>query len=153
MKTNYVAGFLFSPSQDRVALIRKLKPDWQKGKLNAIGGKKGDHDTDETWHQAMTREFLEETGVTIPPDLWQHTVTLHNPRFECRFFRAFSDQVDDVRPMEEEQVVVLPVMEALTHPIIPNLLWLIPFQLDLGLSCPVTIRDGFERGGGIKVPK
>lgn len=39
--TIYVAGFLFGPMprHNYVALIRKNKPDWQKGKLNGIGGK------------------------------------------------------------------------------------------------------------------
>ena len=35
----YVAGFLFSNDYKYVALIKKEKPAWQKGKLNAIGGK------------------------------------------------------------------------------------------------------------------
>jgi hypothetical protein len=34
-----VAGFLFRNNDTEVALIRKNKPDWQKGKLNGIGGK------------------------------------------------------------------------------------------------------------------
>jgi 8-oxo-dGTP diphosphatase len=37
--TQYVLGFLFDPSQKDVVLIKKLKPEWQKGKLNGVGGK------------------------------------------------------------------------------------------------------------------
>lgn len=35
----YVAGFLFSEDGEYVALVEKQKPEWQKGKYNAIGGK------------------------------------------------------------------------------------------------------------------
>ena len=35
----YVAGFMFSEDRRLVALIRKSKPEWQKGKLNGIGEK------------------------------------------------------------------------------------------------------------------
>ena len=36
---NYCAGFLFDPEKELVVLIEKQKPAWQKGKLNAVGGK------------------------------------------------------------------------------------------------------------------
>jgi len=39
MKTKYVCGFLFDMAFKHVALINKVRPDWQKGKLNGIGGK------------------------------------------------------------------------------------------------------------------
>jgi 8-oxo-dGTP diphosphatase len=35
----YVLGFMFSSDHSEVALIRKRKPEWQRGKLNGIGGK------------------------------------------------------------------------------------------------------------------
>lgn len=56
---NYVAGFLFSENLLSVALIRKEKPAWQKGCLNAIGGK---IEENETPFEAMKREFTEEAG-------------------------------------------------------------------------------------------
>lgn len=39
----YVLGFAFTPKDlkgnQKVVLIEKLKPEWQKGKFNGIGGK------------------------------------------------------------------------------------------------------------------
>lgn len=58
----YVAGFLFSSDGTMVALVEKQKPDWQKGKLNAIGGK---IEEGESALQAMQREFKEEAGLDI----------------------------------------------------------------------------------------
>ena len=59
---DYVAGFCFSECGGRVALIRKLKPEWQRGLLNGIGGKM---EPGESLHSAMVREFEEETGAHV----------------------------------------------------------------------------------------
>ena len=36
--TEYVVGFMLSIDGEDVALIRKERPAWQKGRLNGIGG-------------------------------------------------------------------------------------------------------------------
>lgn len=69
----YVAGFALSRDRRYVLLIRKARPSWQRGKLNAIGGKV---DPGETPRQAMAREFSEEAGVYTRPDHWDHFATL-----------------------------------------------------------------------------
>lgn len=56
----YVVGFMFSDNLKVVALIRKQKPEWQKGKLNGVGGKV---EPGEDSMSAMRREFVEEAGV------------------------------------------------------------------------------------------
>jgi 8-oxo-dGTP pyrophosphatase MutT (NUDIX family) len=58
VKDRYVLGFVFSQACDRVLLIWKNRPAWQKDKLNGIGGK---IEAGETPKQAMEREFTEET--------------------------------------------------------------------------------------------
>jgi len=65
----YVCGFLFHYGDNnraipaQVLLIKKSRPDWQKYYLNGIGGL---INSDETPHEAMRREFREETGLDIP---------------------------------------------------------------------------------------
>jgi 8-oxo-dGTP pyrophosphatase MutT (NUDIX family) len=56
----YVAGFLFTADLQQVVLIWKNKPQWQAGKVNAVGGKV---EGDESPTVAQMREFEEETGV------------------------------------------------------------------------------------------
>lgn len=71
MKKEYVVGFCFDEAFDNVLLIRKNRPDWQKGYLNGIGGKI--EDFDEYQFQptsAMIREFKEETAVDSSIDDW-----------------------------------------------------------------------------------
>jgi len=45
---------------DDVLLIEKLKPEWQRGKLNLPGGK---IEENESIHEAASRELREETGI------------------------------------------------------------------------------------------
>lgn len=77
----YVAGFLFRQKGNgifqcegiiEVALIRKIKPEWQNGLLNGIGGK---IEPGEYPLGAMIREFQEEAGLYILD--WQHFATMN----------------------------------------------------------------------------
>lgn len=82
---NYVCGFMCSWDLQNFLLIRKTHPEWQKGKLNGIGGKielkkayigeilihQGNAPENyETPFEAMIREFYEETGITTTRDRW-----------------------------------------------------------------------------------
>lgn len=62
-KQIYCLGFLIDPVNQQVVLIQKDKPEFQKGKYNGVGGKL--EPTDESIHDAMVREFKEETGFLI----------------------------------------------------------------------------------------
>lgn len=114
----YVAGFMFDG--DEVVLVRKNKPEWQKGQFNGVGGKIEDG---ETAHQAMTREFEEETGVFHLD--WSLFASLHGDGWVVNFFRADGDS-SLVRTMEGEEIVRFPVDSVSVLNCIPNLTWLIP---------------------------
>ncbi len=66
--TEYVLGFAFNQSLSHVVLIRKLRPNWQAGRLNGVGGHTEDGESSDT---AMAREFCEEVGVGTLPSDWQ----------------------------------------------------------------------------------
>lgn len=117
----YVAGFLFSEDLTHVMLIKKEKPDWQKGLYNAVGGK---IEKNETALQAINREVLEETGVTgidwklstilsseekeeyyIPfVDIRGRTAVAERPVWRVRFFEGFSDNIYNCESKTDEQV-------------------------------------------------
>lgn len=65
----YVLGFAFTPSRGGVLGIKKTRPVWQAGRVNGVGGKIEPDD----WciEDAMTREFLEETGIATQESQWQ----------------------------------------------------------------------------------
>lgn len=137
----YVAGFMFNPSMTQVALIRKNRPPWQAGKLNAVGGKV---EPGEDPLRAMVREFEEETGVHH--ENWEPTVILSKDgAFRVHFFRTFSEKAYQVKTATDEPIdlYMLDDLNDLnagpSSTTVPNLAWLVPIQLDLHLAFPVVL--------------
>jgi 8-oxo-dGTP diphosphatase len=125
--TKYSVGFAFTADRQFVALIEKMRPKWQAGKLNGIGGHV---EHDEPFAQAQQREFWEETGVVIPARDWKAYASLIGPDWHVRVFSAFTDDIYDLRSMTDETVKLLPVSCVAEMPIIANLTYLIPLALD-----------------------
>lgn len=133
----YVAGFLFNETRDQVVLIKKNRPDWQKGRLNGIGGHV---EPGESVRNAMSREFSEEAGMFIAPSSWNEIVQLNvGTVAQIHFFWAIGD-VRLVRSTTDEVVDVHPV-RALPETSHRNLRWLIPMCLDTDLQFPIKIID------------
>jgi len=132
MKQEYVAGFLFSREWDKVALIEKQKPDWQKGFLNAIGGKieKGEEP-----YEAMIREFKEETGVKITS--WRNYCCLEGEDWRVYFYVAFG-YLEALTSTTEEKVVIVASDLSDSPKTIPNLKWLVPMALQNDTYSQVT---------------
>jgi 8-oxo-dGTP diphosphatase len=128
-KKEYTLGFLFSEDRQTVALIKKSKPDWQKGNLNGIGGKCEETDYDQ--FTTMRREFKEETGVEIEESQWSHFATIEGAlEWTVYVFKAFSDQIFNLKTTTEEEVTIIKVSSLENYKHIPNLSWLIPMALD-----------------------
>lgn len=130
---HYVAGFMFDHGRTRVALIRKAKPAWQRGKLNGIGGKV---EAGENVFEAMVREFMEETGYETTVAQWEQFLRMAGENddggnFRVDFFATIGD-LTRVRTMEAEpvEIVFLTDVHAVRKDMIENLPWLIPLALD-----------------------
>ena len=109
----YVLGFAFTPD-NRVALIKKLKPAWQSGLLNGIGGKrdmvKGERIYElEPADLAMPREFFEETGVVISHSDWTEVGVITGKYFHITVFTTVHEAVYDVKTIEAEEIFLLPI--------------------------------------------
>lgn len=140
MKVKYVCGFLFSRDGKYVVLIKKQRPEWQKGKLNGIGGK---IEEGESALSAMQREFKEEAGIVISN--WTPFCVLTGNdasyvpggrEFEVHFFSRFSDEAYNARTMEDEEVSYC-TTDPMPNSVVPNLKWLIPLALERGLMAKV----------------
>lgn len=141
--TNYVCGFFVSGNT--LSLIKKNKPEWQKGKLNGLGGK---IEEGETSQEAMQREFREEAGLDIPASSWKHRITLKGKDFCVHFFVAFEWHLDKsyseymvTSNCSEGEIAYYPFSTIHAQPdLIPNLRWIIPFCLQTQFS-PIEVED------------
>ncbi len=130
----YVAGFLFKPWHTDVWLIQKERPEWQKGKLNGIGGKilEGEEPL-----AAMIREFKEEAGLNITG--WRPFCELYFGQVDVvYFFTYIQTRIDFDMPdpvaQTDEKIFLVPTIQATTDcafaPCVGHLGWLIPMALN-----------------------
>jgi len=124
----YVVGFMFSPSKQTVVLIEKQRPEWQKGKLNGVGGK---IEIGETPRDVMQREFQEETGIAYWG--WHHFATLRGAGTVVYVFRAFSELAFWAETKTDEKVFAF-FPDPLPTSVLPNLRFLIPLALTPGYA-------------------
>jgi 8-oxo-dGTP diphosphatase len=124
-----VVGLCFSEDLTRVVLIKKERPDWQKGLLNGVGGKLEKGETPLT---AIIREFEEEAGVKTTPEDWQQFAQMKGAGWQVTYFRCFNNAyVDSVKTKTDETVVVSEVsFDMLSDLGVSNLHWLVGLALD-----------------------
>jgi 8-oxo-dGTP diphosphatase len=140
----YVCGFLVTAPADgawdpmgggRVLLIRKARPEWQRGKLNGVGGKV---EPGETPMAAMIREFTEEAGWET--DGWVERVVLQKSDWRVRFMIkciAAGSRVE-LRGKPDEPLSWHDLPLCLPDAI-PNLQWVVPLCLDDSIEGPVFV--------------
>lgn len=131
----YVMGLAFNADATEIIFIEKQKPEWQRGKLNGVGGSV---EEDETWSMAMTREFQEETGVYICMENWIEVADLTGPvcqagergnageNWAMKVFTLFSQDIRGCRTKTIEKVFTFNIPVAPTANLMHNLHWLIP---------------------------
>jgi 8-oxo-dGTP diphosphatase len=124
-KFDYVCGFLFDDARKHVALIRKNRPEWQRGLLNGIGGK---IETGEGALAAMRREFFEETGAQVFG--WRcFCILTRASDWRVHFYVAFGDLLD-LRDQTDEQVLITPLSHLQWARVVPGLRWQIALALE-----------------------
>jgi 8-oxo-dGTP diphosphatase len=126
---SYVLGFCFERRTDQVVLIRKVKPEWQRDKLNGVGGK---IEGDETPTEAMVREWREETGEDR--DHWEQFLSLNFPGASVYCFRAFCD-LSMANTVTDEKIIRVNAdslqvgKHYFGYKLMNNLPWLVAFAL------------------------
>jgi 8-oxo-dGTP diphosphatase len=127
MFKKYSLGFIFTPSFDKVLLIHKVTPDWQKGNLNGIGGK---IEEDESTLSCVVREVKEESNLSIPENYWVYVANLSSNNFFTDVFACkYDGQMTDAKSLEVEQIEWFSTRE-LPSNMMNNLYWLIPLSID-----------------------
>lgn len=125
-KTEYVVGFAFDENEKYVLLVRKKRPEWQKGALNGPGGHIEDG---ESMHEAMAREFKEEVGIETNPHVWRHKVTIEGNGWRVYFLsiKLSDKKFCSAESVTDELVVPVRISELYKLTMINNLRWLIPY--------------------------
>jgi len=123
----YVVGFLFSDDLSKVVLIRKKRPPYQEGLLNGVGG---EIKVGEWKHDAMRREFLEETGHDHKE--WREYACISNANYKCFCYFGMSYDFDQVKTMTDEAVGIYEVKFLSSLSTLASVQWLVPLGLDKG---------------------
>lgn len=107
MKLEYVVTFLFNHDYTKVWLIEKQKPEWQKGRLNGIGGK---IENGETPVDAAFRELQEEAGYhgSVITEVG-HMEGTNNDGSEFKVFIFTARTSEKLYTMEKEEIVLVKV--------------------------------------------
>lgn len=139
---HYCLGFLFNEDFTKVVLIRKNKPNWQKGLLNGVGGKIESH---EISANAMTREFFEEAGICIAT--WKQFAYMKGGlssesywRVDCFYARASDRDMMQIYSPTSEQVKIYSVGILKRLKTVSNLQWLIPLAVDHHININYEIK-------------
>ena len=147
-----VVGFAFSEDCKWVLLVKKIRPEWQRGFWNGVGGA---IETDESEYEAMVREFSEETGLITRAYDWERTVVMEvldagtivfvfrTTISNSALFRV-SGKENDVG----EKLSLFSTECQSTGDWIPNLRWLIPLQ-NQPLVFPIKVTEKKKGGFGI----
>lgn len=118
----YCLGFAFDNSLQYVVLIKKQRPEWQKGLLNGVGGKV---EEGEEPYDAMTREFDEETGLYY--DNWRPFGHLKGTDWIIHLYTSTltNPQLADIDCNKTDENIIIENVNNLFYAV-PNLRWLVP---------------------------
>lgn len=143
---DYVLALLFTADSREVVLVRKTRPAWQAGRVNALGGKVLDG---ESLAEAARREVREEAGVDV--EQWEEFLVWDDPVYRMRAVRAFDDLAREATTAEDQEVF-LAYVGALPLNVIDNLRWIIPLALDRDVATPIEVRSADPAGSGLTEP-
>lgn len=123
----FTVGFVFTPGFEKVLLVHKEKPDWQKGLMNGLGGK---YEPGESAEDCVSREVEEEAGLAIPPQLWRYVGKIEAETWCVDVLCAIWDEDPaEARKCDYEEVEWVSVDE-LPSNVISNIPWLISICQD-----------------------
>lgn len=132
----YVLGFLFDQTFETVVLIKKKRaPDNAKEMLSKYNGVGGKVEGNETFNQAMEREFREETGVKIPLACWKQVIDMKGNNWSCRVFASMADYeevVSKVTTTTDEEVSLVNIEDvSIMYDVMSNLKFLVPLSISV----------------------
>lgn len=127
MMKAYTLGFIFDPTYSKVLLMHKNRPEWQKGKVNGVGGK---IEEGETSAACMVREVREETGLATRESDWMLVGTIKGQDYFCDVYGLIhASDMGEAVTATDEAVEWFYVNNLPSH-VVSNLTWLVPITID-----------------------
>jgi 8-oxo-dGTP diphosphatase len=142
-KPAFVLALLYSADRRQVVLMRRTRPAWQAGRVNALGGRLMAGESAAT---AARREVREECGIDVAE--WEEVLVWEDAEYRMHVMRAVSDRARDARTVEDQEVFLADV-NALPANVIDNLRWLVPLALDADVAFPIAVRSAAAEGSGL----
>lgn len=121
---------------DEIVLLKKARPENQRGLLNFPGGK---IEEDESPRQCMAREWMEETGVYTYESDWKQRLEVIGSDYMLYVFTTFPADRCELKFTAEEPVRWYGLSWIDYDKCVPSLRWMIPLLLDES-SQPIQIR-------------
>jgi len=127
---NYVVGFMYSRLQDKVILVQKINPEWQRDLYNGVGGK---IEKDETPIDAMVREFKEETKIFTTVGEWKLIGIIEDGLAKVYFYtceKRYLPPIDLLNDNSEPlaKISIRSLLDGLyKEDVVLNLNWIIPY--------------------------
>ncbi len=123
----YTLALLFDQTKTQILLMKKSKPEWQKGKLNGIGGK---IEADETPLACIVREIQEETSIKLDPTTLTFIGNIGDHDWTMAVFtQIYQGSTADAQSLEAEPIAWFSI-DALPKHTLANLRWMIPYALE-----------------------
>lgn len=121
----YIIGVVFVLGTNRVLLINKQKPAWQRGYMNFPGGKV--EPGENVWECAW-REFREETNLNILPYEWECIGEIRGTDYTCSLMTTLLTEEESVEAvsMTPEEIEWVDAQH-LPFNVISNIPWLLDF--------------------------
>jgi 8-oxo-dGTP diphosphatase len=142
-KRGFVLALLYTMDGRQVVLMRRTRPAWQAGRVNALGG---GIISGETPAGTARREVREECGVDVAE--WDEVLVWEDAEYRMHVMRAMSSRASDARTLEDQEVFLADV-NALPANVIDNLRWLVPLALDRDVAMPIEVRSAAPEGSGL----
>lgn len=143
IKSAFVLALLYSADRRQIVLMRRTRPAWQAGRVNALGGRLV---AGESAAMAARREVREECGVDVAE--WETVLVWEDAEYVMHVMRAVSERARDARMLEDQEVFLADV-DALPANVIDNLRWLVPLALDADVAFPIAVRSAAAEGSGL----
>lgn len=124
---HYTLGFVFNPTLDRVVLIEKTHPDWQKGKLNGIGGK---IEESESSAACIVREACEESGLQSHESQWTLVAQLCGTDWRMDVYAHIHSGAEEDMQTKTDEHIKWHNIDRMPNTMLSNVPWLIYLAKD-----------------------